>query len=116
VTFVSNYELFDMALQSGFSWRLEGAECLAPPETVTFTEVMEAQEAMNKEEGLDSAELERLGMAALKELPAEKQYSILTGFRDFSDRLKVRESSSLLENYCREESRLFRTVSRLAKF
>ena len=95
VTFVSNYELFDMSLQSGLSWRLEGAECLAPPETVSFKEVMEAQEAINREEGVNGAELEQLGMAALKELPAEKQYSIMAGFRDFSDRLKVCEASKL---------------------
>jgi hypothetical protein len=50
----------------------------------------QAQEALNREDGVDGAELEQLGMDALKELPVEQQHSIVSGFRDFSDRLKVR--------------------------
>jgi hypothetical protein len=41
VTLRNNHELFDMVQGSGFAWRIEGAECLAPQEVVTFTEVMQ---------------------------------------------------------------------------
>ncbi|CAM9483750.1 unnamed protein product [Discosporangium mesarthrocarpum] len=94
VAFVNGLLLTDLTEEADMPWKKEGEEFdqeallrFMGDEPVDIWDVVQAQDALDAEEGGESTE--SLGMKELSKLPQHQQMSLATGFRQMADIVKA---------------------------